>query len=209
MRRGAGSLKVNDVLDSVPYTFIFTGNTISDAKKFVEENLVRIFKDFKKYAGEKYNPQTNPDFAVLSENHARISLTNQSFGIWENGFRKISNEYQQFRRGKKLDHRYTFGLPITTHRRFRDLRQASPLFIGVMDLNGIYAIRLVKFYTSIYPAFSQKLGFLRRDLNSFDIIIARNRDLGEIEIKLPEVDNYTEEPLEKRLEKALKKKAKT
>ena len=187
MRRGAGSLKVNDASGKIPYTFIFTGNTVSDAKKFIEENLAKIFSDFKKYASEKYNPQTNPNFAVLSKNHAKISLVQQPLDTWESALGKISNEYQLFRRGKRLEHRYTFGLPIVTHHSFRNLRQASPLLIGVMDLNGKYAIRLVKFYTSIHPDFFSKLRFLRQDLDGFDNIVAKNKELGEIEIELPEV----------------------
>ena len=187
MRRGAGSLKVNSISGEIPYTFIFTGKTPTDAKGFIEENLAKIFRYFEEYAGEKINLQTNPSFAVLSKNHAKISLIQQPLNTWESALRKISNKYQLFRRGKRLEHRYTFGLPIVTHPVFKNLRQASPLLIGVMDLNGKYAIRLVKFYTSIHPDFSSKLRFLKQDLDGFDDIVAKNGGLGEIKIELPEV----------------------
>jgi len=187
MRRGAGSLKINNVSGKIPYTFIFTGNTSTDAKEFIEKNLAEIFGDFKEYAGEKYNPQTNPNFAVLSKNHAKMSLIQQPLDTWESALRKISDKYRSFRRGKRLEYRYTFGLPIVTRPVFKNLRQASPLLIGVMDLNGKYAIRLVKFYTSIHPDFSSKLRFLRQDLDDFDNIVAKNKELGEMEIELPEI----------------------
>ena len=246
MRRGAGSLKVNNVSGKIPYTFIFTGNTSIDAKEFIEKNLAEIFRDFKEYAGEKYNPQTNSNFAVLSKNHAKMSLIQQPLNTWEECLMRIGNIYKNFRtRGNvKVEERFIWGLPIRSPqnlRRFENLlkknlqkkgwkeekiekeikrlrklkenellreieistdktkqiflklllleklRQSSPLLIGVMDLNGKYAIRLVKFYTSIHPDFSSKLRFLRQDLDGFDNIIAKNKELGEIEIEIPEV----------------------
>ena len=186
MRRGAGSLKVNKVSINTPYEFIFTGNTVDEAKKFIEENLTKIFKDFKGYAGERYNPQTNLNFAVLSKDHARIILT-KNMNEWKNLLSEIGDKYIKFRRGKELKYRYTLGLPITAYNEFKDLRHASPLLIGVMDLNGKYAIRLVKFYTSIHPKFSQKLKFLEKDLNDLDSKVAEEKKLGEVEIEIPEV----------------------
>ena len=47
MRKGAGSLKVNSVLGKTPYEFVFNGTTINDARKFIEENLMKIFEEFK------------------------------------------------------------------------------------------------------------------------------------------------------------------
>jgi CRISPR-associated protein Cmr1 len=182
MRRGAGSLKVNDVSGETPYEFIFSGSTINDAKKFIEENLVKIFQDFKNYAGKRYNLQTNPNFAVLSKNHAKISLIKKTSNTWEEILTNIGEEYQRYRRGKRLEHRYTFGLPIITYSGFKDLRQASPLFIGIMDLNGTYTARIVKFYTSIHRYFFSKITFLKQDLDGFD------SNLDEIEIKIPEGD---------------------
>jgi len=244
MRRGAGSLKINNVSGKIPYTFIFTGNTSTDAKEFIEKNLAEIFGDFKEYAGEKYNPQTNPNFAVLSKNHAKMSLIQQPLDTWEECLMRVGNIYKNFRTRSnvKVEERFIWGLPIRSPqnlRRFENLlkknlqkkgwkeekiekeikrlrklkenellreieisadktkqiflklllleklRQASPLLIGVMDLNGKYAIRLVKFYTSIHPDFSSKLRFLRQDLDYFDNIVAKNKELGEMEIELP------------------------
>lgn len=185
MRRGAGSLKVNNVSSKTPYEFIFNGSSVNEAKEFMERNLVKIFEDFKEYAGEKFKPQKNPQFATLSR--AKISLIGRSFDDWEGILERVSGIYRQFRRRKRLKHRYTFGLPIIAHRRFKDLRQASPLFIGIMNLNSSYTARIVKFYTLIHPDFSQQLTFLRRDLDNFDAMVAGNKNLGEIEIKIPVV----------------------
>jgi len=249
MRRGAGSLKVNDVSsETPPYKFVFSGSTINDAKEFIEENLTKIFEDFKKYveyADKKYNPQTNPNFAVLSKNHAKISLIQQPIATWEKCLERIGNIYKNFRRyNVKVEERFIWGLPISSPqnlhrfenllrknlqkkgwkeeeikketsrlRRLKEdellreietskdktkqiflkllllekLRQTSPLLIGVMDLNGRYATRLVKFYTSIHPKFSSRVAFLKQDLDGFDNELVKNKDLGEIEIKIPEV----------------------
>ena len=185
MRRGAGSLKVNEVSGKTPYEFVFDKKSVNEAKEFIESNLVKISKDFKKYADRKFNPQKNPKFAVLS--HAKVSLIDRPFDDWESTLEMISEVYQQFRRRKKLSHRYTFGLPIITHSQFRTLRQASPLLIGVMDLNGSYTARIVKFYTSIHHNFSEQLEFLKRDLDGFNNAVTENKNLCEIKIKIPEV----------------------
>jgi len=187
MRRGAGSLKVNNVSGETPYEFVFIGSTINDAKKFIEDNLAKIFKDFKECAGEKYKPQYNPNFAVLLRNHAKIGIIEHSFDTWKDALEKMGKEYRQFRRRKRLEHRYTLGLPIIQHSSFRNLRHTSPLLFGIMDLNGRYIVRFVKFYTSIHPNFSSKLRFLKQDLNDLDDKISGNKELGEIEVKIPEV----------------------
>ena len=239
LRRGAGSLKVNNSSSNVPYTFIFTGNTVVDAKKFMEENLAKIFEDFKEYAGERYSPQTNLNFAILS--HAKVSLIEQPFNKWENGLEKVSNVYKSHRVDRDVTERFIWGLPILSRQNLKryenllrellskrlnkedvdeeikrlkglkeeellreieesrdktrwvflklllleKLRQASPLFIGVMDLNGTYAIRIVKFYTSIHPKFSSNTVFLKRDLDCLNDKLAN--ELGEIEIEIPKV----------------------
>jgi len=188
MRRGAGSLKVNKVNyipDDVPYTFILTGNTINDAKRFMEENLRKIFRDFKEYAGKKCKSIQNPNFAVLSKNYSRVSLVENFFNSWEEALAIVSNVYQRFRQGKKVQHRYTLGLPIISYPPFKELRQASPLFIGVMNLGDKYVVRIVKFYTSINPNFLSNLRYLEQDLNNLDSEISQK--LKETEIKLPEV----------------------
>jgi len=185
MRRGAGSLKVSKATNKIPYEFIFNGNSISDAKKFIERNLAMIFKDFKNFAGKKFEPQKSPKFAVLS--YAKISLVNTPSTQWENILEKVGKIYQSFRSTKRLEHRYTLGLPIIQHSEFRNLRQSSPLFIGVMDLNRLYTLRIVKFYTSIHRNFFHRLEFLKNDLDRFNAIVEGSTDLGEIEIKVPEV----------------------
>lgn len=187
MRRGAGSLKVNTVSDKSPYEFTFEGDTVNDAKNFIERNIAEIFESFKKYAGEKYSPQKNPNFAVLSKNHANISLIKQPSNSWEEVLSRISGVYQQFRRRKRLEDRYIFGLPITARSEFKDLRHASPLFIGVMDLNGKYTVRLVKFYTSIHKDFYSNIKLLRENLNGLDDMIVKSSGFGEVEVQIPEV----------------------
>lgn len=185
MRRGAGSLKVVKISKDVIYNFIFNGNTINDARNFMEENLKKIFESFRGYAGERYKPQSDPKFAVLSKKHAEIVFVRKPFDKWEQALETISSEYQQFRRRKKLEYRYTFGLPIITHPRFRNLRQGSPLFIAIMDLNGKYALRLVKFYTSIHHDFYPRMNFLEQDLDGLDNRVEQNTELGETMVKIP------------------------
>ncbi|MHA1363061.1 MAG: type III-B CRISPR module RAMP protein Cmr1 [Candidatus Freyarchaeota archaeon] len=187
MRRGAGSLKITKEPGNTFCDFVFGGKNVEDAKEFVETNLQKILNAFKEYAGEKYNPPRNPNFPVLSEGYAKLSLIEQPFDRWDKVLEHISNVYQQFRRRKRLQHRYTFGLPIISHRDLKNLRQASPIMIGIMDLNGKYTARINKFYTSIHPHFSTKMGFLSQDLDNFDDIIERSMELGEIKIKIPRV----------------------
>ena len=179
MRRGAGSLKIKRVSNNIPNDFFFNGTTIYDAKMFIENNLKKIFKNFKEYANEKYNSQQNLTFSVLSNKHAKIVLFNKEFTTFEKALQEVGDIYKTFRQNKRLEHRTKFGLPIIP--RFSDLRFASPLFIGVMDLNGKYIARLVKFYTSTHPKFSSNLRFLERDLNDLDA------KLDELNIEIPEV----------------------
>jgi CRISPR-associated protein Cmr1 len=182
MRRGAGSLKVTHISGTVPYEFVFDGTTVNEAKNFIEENLERIFEDFRGYVGDKFNPPKTPSFAVLSKSHARISIVKYESTRWEDVLSKIGSEYQRFRREiRQLTNRSIFGLPIIRDPRLRNLRHASPLFIGVTNLNGKYMARLVKFYTSIHNKFSSKIGFLKENLERFD------RLLDEIEVEIPEV----------------------
>lgn len=189
MRRGAGSLRVTSVEGEPPYEFIFNGKSIYDAKYFIENNLAKIFKVFKEFASKYHNisPEHNlgHNFAILAKRYTKISLINKIFDRWEEALSEVSKIYKQFRQEKKLKHRYTFGLPIVAYNLFKKKRQASPLFIGVMDLNGKYVTRLVKFYTSIHEDFSSKLEFLRRDLDGLDKKISE--ELGEIAIDIPEV----------------------
>ncbi|HDH91494.1 MAG TPA: type III-B CRISPR module RAMP protein Cmr1 [Candidatus Aenigmarchaeota archaeon] len=185
MRRGAGSLKVVKIFGDTPYRFIFEGKTVVDAKKFIEINLKKIFENFKEYVNGNFSLQRSPSFAVLSKRHSEIKLINKTFNTSVEALKEVSDKYQIFRRGKPLKHRYTFGLPIISHREFKDRRQASPIFIGVMDLNGKYSVRLIKFYTSIHPDFSKYLRFLSQDLNNFDNKIAN--ELGEINVEIPEL----------------------
>lgn len=181
MRRGAGSLKGINSRGNIFYSFLFKCNALNDSKQFIEENLEKIFEDFKEYANEKYFPQLSPNFSVLSRKHAKISLINRIFNTFEEALLEISDKYRSFRRKKQQKYRYTFGLPIITYREFRDLRHSSPLFIGVVDLNGKFTVRLVKFYTSIHHRYSSELKFLRRDLDGLDA------EINELTVEIPEL----------------------
>ena len=232
MRRGAGSVKIVEASSEIPYEFLFKGKTLREAKSFIEENLEKIFKDFREYADKKYHPPTSPNFAVLSKNYAKISILDSKtdkFNKFEEALSEIGDKYKQFRKDKNLIERLTLGLPIISPHNLRraessirkklsfekiknikkleedklikkiksekdneiklflsllllkKLRQASPLFIGVMDLNGRYAVRLVKFYTCIHKeAFLWKLSSPKEDLNKF------NEEIKEVEIKIPQ-----------------------
>ena len=209
MRRGAGSLTVDNIkirvnteeytpYDFIPYKFVFNGKSINDAKNFIENNLVEIFNVFRKFASKYSNYSSNTpahDFAILTKKYAKISLINKVFNSWEEALAEMSRIYKQFRQKKNLEERYIFGLPIVTHPLFKKKRQASPLLIGVMDLNGRYVIRIVKFYTSICKSkdFLSQLKLSREDLlkslqeNLDDLDNEINNKLGEIEIDIPEV----------------------
>jgi len=180
MRRGAGSLKVINSSDKAHLNFLFKHDTVTGFKKSIEENLEKIFKDFKKHAGDKYSTQNFPNFPVLSKKHAKISLVQKMFDTPEKALAEVSNIYQNFRRSKRLEYRYTFGLPIITYHEFRDLRHSSPLLIGVANLSEGYTVRLVKFYTSIHHEYSSNLRFLRGDLDGFDA------GIGELTVDIPE-----------------------
>lgn len=204
MRRGAGSLTVDNIkvrvdteeyspYEFIPYEFIFNGKSINDAKNFIKNNLVKIFKTFKEFANKSStysNSSPEHDFAILTKKFAKISLINRMFDSWEEALAEVSRVYKQVRQEKKLE-RYIFGLPLPSF----NGRLASPLLIGVMDLNGKYAIRIVKFYTSICKNkdFLSKLKLsrehllnsLREKLDKLDNKI--NNEVGEIEIDIPEV----------------------
>ena len=187
MRRGAGSLKVISLSNRTTYDFIFKGKTLDDLKEFITKNLNKIFKDFQDYAGNKFNPKNHPNFAILSRDTAKIALVSQVFNDWKECLKKISDLYQIFRRQKSPYDRYTFGLPIINYRRFRDLRHASPLLFGVFELNGKYTVRIIKFFSSIHKDFISNLRFLKRDLNELNISIAKDNNLGELQIEIPEI----------------------
>lgn len=168
-RRGAGSLKVKKVKSSSynsVYDFVFRGNNVSDAKNFMEENLKRIFNNFKEYVNEKYDPPQNPQyFPILSKSSAKITLLDHYNDNWKDALTKIGKDYRDFRRklkGKEWKYRCLFGLPIMggpSHfkKKFKNERQASPLHIGIIDLNKGYTTRVVKFYTSINPTLNKEI----------------------------------------------------
>lgn len=188
MRRGAGSLKVSKALGEVPYTFIFTGKTLRDAKSFVEENLLRIFNDFREYAGKEVGLRGSPRFAVLSKKYAEVELVELTQRVsqnWKTALETIEYIYKSFRRNIGLRYRRVLGLPIIAYSKLRNLRHASPIFIGILDLNREYVIRLVKFYTSIHPSFlsnPDELKFLKRSLDNFDKSVKSSECVNRVEV---------------------------
>jgi hypothetical protein len=140
-----------------------------------------IFNNFKSGYTALRKPNRQPDFCVLSRKTAEVALINKAFIRYEDGLSEFSDVYQQFRSGRNKfgrktamgvprQERVVFGLPIK--RLYERERHASPLHIGVMKINGEYAIRLVKFYTSIHPRFSEKALLLKQHLNSLDAQIS-------------------------------------
>jgi len=193
MRRGAGSLKVTKSPSNLPYNFVFEGNTIEAAKVFIENNLQKIFENFVKYYNKfrsneeninasfsKYN--IKPRYPVLSKQYASISLIDKK-GDWMDLLNNINLSYKNFRRSKRIDERALLGLPIK-NTKYGNLRQASPLIFGVMDLNDGYTVRIVKFKTSIHNVYNdyiQKQSLLEKTLNDLD------RNFKEINVEIPDV----------------------
>ncbi len=194
MRRGAGSLKVTKSPSNLPYNFVFEGNTIDAAKVFMENNLKKIFENFVKYYNKfrsneenlnadfsKYN--IKPRYPVLSKQYASISLIDKK-GDWMDLLNNINLSYKNFRRSKRIDERALLGLPIK-NTKYGNLRQASPLIFGVMDLNDGYTVRIVTFKTSIHKDYLQKQNLLEDTLNEFYQKIQeffKNKNIREIEI---------------------------
>ncbi|MGB9844474.1 MAG: type III-B CRISPR module RAMP protein Cmr1 [Methanothermobacter tenebrarum] len=193
-RRGAGSLKVKRVKSSsynFVYDFVFRGNNVSDAKNFMEENLKRIFNNFKEYVNEKYDPPQNPQyFPILSKSSAKITLLDHYNDNWEDALTKIGKDYRDFRRklkGKKWKYRCLFGLPIMRGpSQFKKERQASPLHIGIIDLNKGYTTRVVKFYTSINPTINKKVFKNKGIFKLKEVLDDLNNSLkDEIKVEIP------------------------
>lgn len=203
MRRGAGSLKVLKADSDADYcNFLFSGSKIvPDAANFMSNNLKTIFKCFTKLSSKK--PTQEPTFCVLSKKTAKLALLSQVNGLfncYEDGLKAVSAVYQQYRGGIRDRYgkkqggippadRVVFGLPFVfgrpSQRIYTGFRQASPLFIGVVKLDTGYAIRLVKFSSSIHKDFSAKSGLVKRH---FDLLDNRLRDrFSETEIAIPEV----------------------
>ena len=197
MRRGAGALRVLKAEDGSYCNFSFRGsNIVPDAKVFLEKNLKAILENFKKKYEILRKPNGEPPFCILSKKTAEIVLIDKPFVRYEDGLREISDVYQHYRSGRDRfgrkiargilrEERAVFGLPIQRLHEREKLRHASPLFVGVMKLDGTYVIRLVKFYTSVHPYFVGKSRFVRQHLDSLDDQL--NSRFPEIQIEIPEV----------------------
>lgn len=196
MRRGAGSFRVLKAEKAANYcNFSFKGSNINaDAKNFLENNLKIIFDNLKSGYSHLRKPNGQLDFCVLSRKTSEIALINNLFSRYEKGLIEVSNVYQQFRSGrnrfgKKIapgiprQDRVVLGLPIQRLNE-RD-RLASPFHISVMKVGNGYAIRLVKFHTSIHPHFKGKSSLLKKQLDSFDAQLRRRFSITPIQI--PEV----------------------
>ena len=197
MRRGAGSFRVFRAENAGSYcNFTFKGTVNADAKSFLENNLKTIFDNFRNKYKDITKPSREPTFCVLSRKTAEIALINKAFVRYEDALREVSDVYQQFRSGIKFgrktalgiprQERVVFGLPIQRLCERERLRQASPLHIGVMKIDEKYAIRLVKFYTSIHPRFPEKSLLLKQHLNSLNTQLKRRFPIIE-QIEIPEV----------------------
>ena len=151
----------------------------------MEKNLKDIFtrySDFCKGTGRVNGA------CILKEGFSEISLVNKEFSNFRDALSHVGEKYLEYRRSLKLWERYTLGLPFgrrLTHKRtgaqLHELRQSSPLFFGVMDLNGKYATRITKFLTSIHPSFKQEQQWVKRNLKDFD------SNINEIQVSIPEV----------------------
>ncbi len=179
MRRGAGSLRVTKSPGNLPYNFVFSGTTVNEAREFMENNLKKIFENFTDYYNKnkinEKNPNAGlsnhnvmPNYAVLSKQYASIGLIDKK-GDWSYLLKDIDSIYKNFRRSKNIDERAVLGLPIrnSKYRNLGNLRQASPLIFGIMDLNGGYAVRIVKFKTSIHKDYISKQILLEKTLDEF------------------------------------------
>lgn len=223
-RRGAGSLKINKKPENSPYNFAFNGKTLNETKEFIEDNLSKLFKEFKKLANGDFNLQENVKFPVLSKKDSEIELMNYT-NSWRKSLMNIQKIYKDFR-DKEILKKVNFGLPININikenkeneendmkykgdlrniekklgkkypneevkkrmkliDKQRQLRYASPFCIGVMDLNGRYSTRIVKFKTSTHPynKFNEYTKTLEKDLNSLN---SKIKPITTIEI--PEVE---------------------
>jgi len=204
MRRGAGSLKVLKADCDAGYCdFLFRGSRIvPEATDFMSKNLQIIFNCFRKLSSRKATQE--PTFCVLSRKTTKLALLSQVSGLfnrYEDGLKAISAVYQQYRGGIRdrfegkqggipPADRIVFGLPFVfgrpPQRIYVGFRQASPLSIGVMKLDSGYAIRLVKFYSSVHKDFAAKSGDVRKHLDLLDNRL-KNR-FSETEITIPEVN---------------------
>lgn len=187
MRRGGGSMKVLKVEgNTFAYEFKFEGKTLSEAKDFIISNLKSILGDYRQLVGSDYELPNDPRFFVFSKQHSEVALLGP-YQTFEQGLREISFAYQEFRRNIRIDERHVLGLPIIDKLRrippeFKDERFASPLLMGVMELNGEYAVRLVKSYSSIHEKYARNLSQPRTQLNSFDLQLKSK----EVKVDIPE-----------------------
>jgi len=182
-RRGGGNLKVitPDSVDNLD--FVFKGSSINDAKGFMENNLQKIFKLYSNFYKRKGYIK---GMCILKKGTSEISLVDKKFNDFRDALSYVGEKYKEYRR-RSLEP-YTLGLPLgrpLTHKktgaRLHELRHSSPLFFGVMDLNGGYAIRITKFLTSIRPEFKQDQRWVKRNLNDFD------SNINEIQVSIPEM----------------------
>ncbi|HDL09997.1 MAG TPA: type III-B CRISPR module RAMP protein Cmr1 [Candidatus Omnitrophica bacterium] len=187
-RRGGGSLKVTDS-EGVDYLdFVFDGESVNSAKRFIEDNLQKIFGLY----SDLYGRGTGIDgICILKDGYSEISLINEEFRDFRDALGYIGEKYRGYRRHLDPWQRYILGLPIVRKKplpavkykgkRLDEMRHSSPLFFGVIDLNGKYTIRITKFFTSIHRDLKSEKQWVRHHLTDFD------SNINEIPVLIPEV----------------------
>ena len=188
-RRGAGNLRVTSPERVNKLDFVFKGNTINEAKDFIETNLKNIFTQYSDFC--EGTGQIN-GICILKKGFSEISLVNVEFNDFKDALSYIGRKYLEYRVSLRPPRkRYILGLPIIRGKglspleykgeKLYALRQSSPLFFGVMDLNGKYAIRITKFLTSIHFKFKKDQEWVKHHLKDFD------SNMNEIQVSIPEV----------------------
>lgn len=214
-RRGAGSLRVNNSSENSPYEFIFNGKTLPEAKEFIEYNISVLFKEFKELADEDFHLQENVEFPVLSKEKSKIELIGpfgdwrKPLENVENIYKKFRDDKEILEKvnfGLPIHINVKGGDLKNIEKNLREklklsekeiekrmklieeqlkLRYASPFCIGVMNLNGEYSARIVKFYSSThhYNKFKEYSKSLEQDLNALDSKIRKITTVNIPEVK--------------------------
>lgn len=148
-RRGTGSMKIvrasSEVLEDLGLTTEF--NSIDEFK----DSLKRVLDVTGEILGVK-NSETNkslPSYATLK--FSDVEVFGPGKNTWE-VLAQFNNSYKEYlRRRIKKYQRIIFGLPRFKLRGVRkDLRRASPLWFGVVEIGGKPYGRIIKFFQSTF-----------------------------------------------------------
>lgn len=191
-RRGMGNLKVIQTEGEFPYSFESAASDLSSLQEYMEDTLECIFNHFLSFAVEndQFDLSSSPaerDFCILSKKTAEISFLNQSYHNEREGLETVGEIYSNYRRTiSNVQERGVFGLPIIKRGGKVPGRKSSPLSFGVLEYGGSYAVRIVKFFTSISGKHFDSKESLKQHLNSFDNKVDQKVDTISVSLPNPE-----------------------